>query len=199
MLRCFGFRPEGAEQISPGQRPGNGNSRGKQALKGRNKGLAMLRRFRARANALLPLRDEYTRFPLQIRRLLNNVAEFRDAPMRTPDCRLSRSERRLWAGVASTAQHQNAPARGGEPVPRVTRGDPRWRVLILRTFDFAVKEAANKSAQGIALRGVGIAVGVTRRPRGARRGSHDPAGLPDRQVSRAHRSPRFRRCSCLLS
>jgi hypothetical protein len=58
-------------------------------------------------------------------------------------------------------------------VPRVTRGDPRWRVLILRTFDFAVKEAANKSAPGIALRGVGIAAGVTRRPRGARRGSHD--------------------------
>jgi hypothetical protein len=52
MLRCFGFRPEGAEQTSPGQRPGNGNSRGKQALKGRNTGLAMLRPFRARANAL---------------------------------------------------------------------------------------------------------------------------------------------------
>jgi hypothetical protein len=40
MLRCSEFRPEGAEQISPGQRPGNGNFRGKQALKGRNKGLA---------------------------------------------------------------------------------------------------------------------------------------------------------------
>jgi hypothetical protein len=40
---------------------------------------------------------------------------------------------------------------------------------------------------------------VTRRPRGARRGSPDPAGLPDRQVSRAHRRPRFQRCSCLLS
>jgi hypothetical protein len=52
MLRCFGIRPEGAEQISPGQRPGNGNSREKQALKGRNKGLAMLRPFRARADAL---------------------------------------------------------------------------------------------------------------------------------------------------
>jgi hypothetical protein len=34
---------------------------------------------------------------------------------------------------------------------------------------------------------------------GARRGSPDPAGLPDRQVSRAHRRPRFQRCSCLLS
>jgi hypothetical protein len=42
-------------------------------------------------------------------------------------------------------------------------------------------------------------VGVTRRPRGARRGSPDPAGLPDRQVSRARRRPRFQRCSCLLS
>jgi hypothetical protein len=39
-------------------------------------------------------------------------------------------------------------------------------------------------------------VGVTRRPLGARRGSPDPADLPDRQVSRAHRRPRFRRCSC---
>jgi hypothetical protein len=86
---------------------------------------------------------------------------------------------------------------------------------MLRTFDFAVKGAANKSAQGIALGGVGIAVGVTRRTRGARRGSPDlgvtrrtrgarrgspdPAGLPDRQVSRAHRRPRFQRSSCLLS
>jgi hypothetical protein len=42
-------------------------------------------------------------------------------------------------------------------------------------------------------------LGVTRRPRGAGRGSPDPAGLPDRQVSRAHRRPRFQRCSCLLS
>jgi hypothetical protein len=77
--------------------------------------------------------------------------------------------------------------------------DPRLRVLMLRTFDFAVKGAANKSAQVIALGGVGIAVGVTRRTRGARRGSPDPAGLPDRQVSRAHRRPRFQRSSCLLS
>ena len=70
---------------------------------------------------------------------------------------------------------------------------------MLRTFDFAVKGAANKSAQGIALGGVGIAVGVTRRSRGARRGSPDPDLLPDRQVSRAHRRPRFQRSSCLLS
>jgi hypothetical protein len=42
-------------------------------------------------------------------------------------------------------------------------------------------------------------VGMTRRPRGARRGSPDPAGSPDRQVSRAHRRPRFQRCSCLRS
>jgi hypothetical protein len=41
--------------------------------------------------------------------------------------------------------------------------------------------------------------GVTRRPRGARRGSPDPADLPDRQVSCAHRRPRFQRCSYLLS
>jgi hypothetical protein len=33
----------------------------------------------------------------------------------------------------------------------------------------------------------------------ARRVSPDPAGLPDRQVSRAHHRPRFQRCSCLLS
>jgi hypothetical protein len=70
---------------------------------------------------------------------------------------------------------------------------------MLHTFDFAVKGPANKSAQGMALGGVGIAVGLTRRPRGARRGSPDPADLPDRQVSRAHRRPRFQRCSCLLS
>ena len=52
LLRSFGIRPEGAGQNSPGQRPGNGNSREKQAVKGRNKGLAMLRPFRARADAL---------------------------------------------------------------------------------------------------------------------------------------------------
>jgi hypothetical protein len=69
---------------------------------------------------------------------------------------------------------------------------------MLRTFDFPVKGAANKSAQGIALEEC-IAVGVTRRQRGAGRGSRDPAELPDRQVSRAHRRPRFRRCSCLQS
>ena len=105
MLRCFGFRPEGAEQISPGQRPGNGNSRGKQALKGRNKGLAMLRPYglgRMRCNGprampgadlWLPLRGEYTTYPLQFRWLLNDVAEFRDAPTRAPDRRLSLRER----------------------------------------------------------------------------------------------------------
>jgi hypothetical protein len=42
-------------------------------------------------------------------------------------------------------------------------------------------------------------LGVTRRTRGARCGSPDPAGLPDRQVSLAHRRPRFQRCSCLQS
>jgi hypothetical protein len=42
-------------------------------------------------------------------------------------------------------------------------------------------------------------LGVTRRTHGARRGSPDPAGLPDRQVSRAHRRPQFQRCSSLLS
>jgi hypothetical protein len=83
------------------------------------------------------------------------------------------------------------PARG-HAVP------PRWRILVLRSFASASK-GPNISAQGIAQGGVGIAVGVTRRPRGARRGSPDPAGLPDRQVSRAHRRPRFQRCSCLLS
>ena len=75
---------------------------------------------------------------------------------------------------------------------------PRWRILVLRSFASASK-GPNISAQGIAQGGVGIAVGVTRRPRGARRGSPDPAGLPDRQVSRAHRRPSFQRCSCLLS
>jgi hypothetical protein len=33
----------------------------------------------------------------------------------------------------------------------------------------------------------------------AGRGSPDPDPLPDRQVSRIHRRPRFKRCSCLLS
>src|ERR1700679_958530 len=104
MLCCLGFRPEGAEQISPGQRPGNGNSREKRALKGRNKGLAMLRPYglgRMRCNGprampgadlWLPLRGAYTRPPLQIRWLLNDVAEFRDAPMRASDRRLSHRE-----------------------------------------------------------------------------------------------------------
>jgi hypothetical protein len=58
---------------------------------------------------------------------------------------------------------------------------------MLRTFDLALKGAANKSAQGIALGGVGIAEGVTRRPRGAGRGSRWArvalgAGLPTTAV-----------------
>ena len=36
---------------------------------------------------------------------------------------------------------------------RLLRRDPRWRVLMLRTFDLALKGAANKSARGIALGG----------------------------------------------
>ena len=67
--------------------------------------------------------------------------------------------------------------------------EPGARVLMLRTFDLALKGAANKSAQGIALGAVGIAEGVTRRPRGAGRGSRwarvsrprplaRPTGLP---------------------
>jgi hypothetical protein len=55
-----------------------------------------------------------------------------------------------------------------------------------------VRDVANREC-------VDIAVGTTRRPRGARRGSPDPAGLPDRQVSCVHRRPRFQRCSYLLS
>jgi hypothetical protein len=45
---------------------------------------------------------------------------------------------------------------------RLLRRDPHWRILMLRTFDFAVKGAANKAAQVIALGRVGIAVAVTR-------------------------------------
>ena len=55
-----------------------------------------------------------------------------------------------------------------------------------------VRDVANRECVDIAMR-------TTRRPRGARRGSPDPAGLPDRQVSCVHRRPRFQRCSCLLS
>jgi hypothetical protein len=164
------------------------------------------------------------------------------------NCRLSGYEiiRRTPEGVRRRSRSPGCSVCRA-PTWRSLRGDPRWRVLMLRTFDLAVKGAANKSAQGIALGGVGIAVRVTRRPRGAgrvssdpgvtrrtrgagrvssdpgvtrrtrgagrvssdpgvtrrargaRRGSPDPAGLPDRQVSRAHRRPRFQRCSCLLS
>ena len=82
--------------------------------------------------------------------------------------------------------------------PRRSRDNPRWHVLMLRTFDFAVKGAANKSAQGIAQGGLGIAVGArgdrvalarVSRPRRLTR----PPGLP------AHRRPRYQSCSCLLS
>jgi hypothetical protein len=132
------------------------------------------------------------------------------------NCRLSGYEiiRRTPEGVRRRSRSPGCSVCRA-PTWRSLRGDPRWRVLMLRTFDLAVKGAANKSAQGIALGGVGIAVRVTRRPRGAgrgssdpgvtrrtrgaRRGSPDPAGLPDRQVSRAHRRPRFQRSSCLLS
>jgi hypothetical protein len=119
MLRCFGFRPKGAEQIGPGQRPGNGNSRGKQALKGRNEGLAMLRpyghgrmccngpRAMPGADLWLPLRGEYTRSPLQIRWLLMTLRNFGRLRCGRPivfrsakEWFLSRSAR-LWAGVAS--------------------------------------------------------------------------------------------------
>ena len=56
--------------------------------------------------------------------------------------------------------------------------------MMLRTFDLAVKGAANKSAQGIALGGVGIAVGVTRRDRAAL-----GAGLPTPPACPTDRSP----------
>jgi hypothetical protein len=64
---------------------------------------------------------------------------------------------------------------------------------MLRTFDFAVKGAANKSAQGIALGGVGIAVRVTRRPRGAGRGSSEPGVT--RRTRGARRGSRWARVS----
>jgi hypothetical protein len=47
MLRCFGICPEGAEHKSPGQRPGNRDPDMTRALKGRHKGIAMFRPFRA--------------------------------------------------------------------------------------------------------------------------------------------------------
>jgi hypothetical protein len=57
------------------------------------------------ADLWLPLRGESTRSLLQIRWLLNDVAEFRDVSMRAAD-RLSLRERRLWAGVAAMTQRQ---------------------------------------------------------------------------------------------
>ena len=83
-------------------------------------------------------------------------------------------------------------------VPRVERSlgtRPSRCVLMLRIIDFAAKGAPNKSAQGTALGGIGIAVGVTRRPRGARRGSRGAraalgAGLPTRPLARPTGLPR---------
>jgi hypothetical protein len=43
----MGFCPEGAEQISPGQRPGTTRSNRTQALKGRHKAPELFRPFRA--------------------------------------------------------------------------------------------------------------------------------------------------------
>ena len=60
---------------------------------------------------------------------------------------------------------------------------PGERVLMLRIFDLAVKGAANKSAQGIALGGVGIAVGS----RGDRVALG--AGLPTPPACPTDRSP----------
>jgi hypothetical protein len=91
------------------------------------------------ADLWLPLRGEYTRSPLQFRRPLNDVAEFRSAPIRAPDRRLSRSER-LWAGVTSTAQHQNARAR----VPHVLAAE--WEHLYLRfgsVYDRPIETASS--------------------------------------------------------
>jgi hypothetical protein len=47
----------------------------------------------------------------------------------------------------------------------------------------------------LALGGAGIALGVVRRLTGAGRGSHDPAGVPDRKVSRVYHRPRSARVS----
>ena len=70
----MGFCPEGAEQISPGQRPGTTKSNRTQALKGRHKAPKLFRPFRAQVNmrpdprALpwadlwLPLRGERQRY-----------------------------------------------------------------------------------------------------------------------------------------
>jgi hypothetical protein len=56
-----------------------------------------------------------------------------------------------------------------------------------------------RSARVSRPRRLALGAGLPTPPTGARRGSPDPAGLPDRQVSRAHRRPRFQRCSCSLS
>jgi hypothetical protein len=126
--------------------------------------------------------------------------------------------------IRSHSHEPDAPATVGAPTPQLTRGNARWRVLILRIFDLAVKGGPEMSP---ADRSVGSRHrrGLARQPHGARRGSHDPAtptcarrwsldpatptcarrgsldpaGLLDRQVSRAHPRPRFQRCSCLLS
>ena len=155
MLRSFGFRPEGAEQISPGQRPGNGSSRGKRALKGGNKRLAMLRPYglgRMRCNdprampgadLWLPIRGESARSPLQIRWLLNDVAEFRDAPMRAPDRRLSLrermdpfAERKATMGGTTRLTFSSSPfAPGKATIRRPHRSVPKFRNVIEKPAD----------------------------------------------------------------
>src|SRR5579863_6698265 len=53
--RVWGFCPEGAEQISPGQRPETGKSNRPQALKGRDTGPPMFRPFRAQESTCDPI------------------------------------------------------------------------------------------------------------------------------------------------
>jgi hypothetical protein len=65
---------------------------------------------------------------------------------------------------------------------------------MLRTFDLTSKWGIPEAAQGIALGGVGIAPGKTRRPARVGRGSADPARMPDRRAPDA-RPTRWARVS----
>ena len=69
-------------------------------------------------------------------------------------------------------------------------------VLMLRTFNLTSKWGIPEAAQGIALGGVGIAPGKTRRPARVGRGSADPARMPDRRAPDA-RPTRWARVSCI--
>jgi hypothetical protein len=164
------IRPEGAATNQPRASPGDRCNAFARALKGRNIANPLLRPFRASFPREFP-------FPGRCPGLICSAPSGRNPKQRNIKTR-QRGSLRITDHVCAR--------------PSLARCD-------VAHFRFCREGCGRQSAHRIALGGVGVAVGVTRRPRGARRGSPDPAGLPDRQVSRAHRGPRFQRCSRLRS